>query len=345
MVVQKYMIEETLRNLNEDFKLEFPKVGGRQVMEMYTKATPIRQREFDKFDWYIYPFKNGTSEFYTTTAQQMKEIEYCFYMHYLAKVFTNLSPLLASKDIQHLSFKYGVFCHAPAKNELLFHNISPKKTASECYCDVMGNCYYSPLCRGFFISATANPNMTVQADLTIVASKDRIAMAVCAPLVDPRSESKGFIGTQCGNINPTYAFDRPNQGNLVMDLYFYNQNNTNYVIADNQDIVSDILKSTYNNTYTISGTLLGTPLNLSQLSSKRLIFKQCLRQRNSQKSTFFQSPMLRQPTLIGIIRASKLSNLSQLFQCNGDHQLFCKLCELSTEHAAEKEILHSGCYV
>ncbi|TNV85695.1 hypothetical protein FGO68_gene4110 [Halteria grandinella] len=261
MVVQKYMIEETFLHLNEDFRQEFPKVGGSQFMETYTKESPIRQMEREKFVWYIYPFKNGSSEFYTTTAQQMKDIDTCHFMHYLAKVFTNLSPLLATKDIQHLSFKSGVFCFAPGNNELFFHNISPTKTPVECYCDAMGNCYYSPLCRGFFLAGLANPNISVQTDMFIVASRDRIALPVCAPIVDPRPESKGaFIATQCGNINPTYSFDRPNQGNLVMDLYFYNLNSTNYVMTDNQEIVSEI----YQEVKSCSGVKNGTRPRLRQ---------------------------------------------------------------------------------
>ena len=82
-----------------------------------------------------------------------------------------------------------MFCSAPEQNRPFAHTISKQKTATECYCDAMANCYYSPICRSFFKQAAANPNMTVLADLMIVASKDKIAMFVCAPLVDPRPES------------------------------------------------------------------------------------------------------------------------------------------------------------
>lgn len=69
IAVQKYMIEYTLANLNTEFKQEVANVGGVELLATYDDSSPVDIRHEDKFGWYLFPFKNGTTPFYTTNEQ------------------------------------------------------------------------------------------------------------------------------------------------------------------------------------------------------------------------------------------------------------------------------------
>jgi len=54
--------------------------------------------DYSKIDWYIWPFKNGSSDIYTTNISQEEDINHCAMNSYFMKPFGNAQYLLASKN-------------------------------------------------------------------------------------------------------------------------------------------------------------------------------------------------------------------------------------------------------
>ncbi|TNV85917.1 hypothetical protein FGO68_gene8981 [Halteria grandinella] len=232
------MYEFTEEQKQPLFQKEFHKVGGAEPRIMFNKEYNASDvfNDYTEFTWYVSPFKNGSTPFYTTNADQKRDIDSCFYSDYFYKPFTSNNGLVALKDKVFWGFKSGVLCISPARDETYMRTVSKNKTIYECYCDTMGNCYYSPTCRGWFMNQIAHPQENYYQDFFAFATGKEIGMTICAPV--NRKESKNLnatiIGTVCTTVVPSYT----DSGNYIWNMYFNDAQKSNYILADNQDIWS-----------------------------------------------------------------------------------------------------------
>lgn len=67
MVVQKRIFEYTQENFNPDYKTHYSDIGGAEGYVTYTAEFERPLLDRSMMDWYAFPFKNGSSDFYTLT--------------------------------------------------------------------------------------------------------------------------------------------------------------------------------------------------------------------------------------------------------------------------------------
>ncbi|TNV73025.1 hypothetical protein FGO68_gene136 [Halteria grandinella] len=276
------MYEYTQVNYDHEFTKEFPQVGGIESFDAYTREEPLPIRNYSQFGWYVFPFKNGSTPYYTTTQAEQQSLETCFNTDYFKKPFTTNDPILGTKDLLYYGFETGVFCNSPATNASYFWTKKDSQSSIECYCDLQSNCYYSPTCRGWFKSSRSHPDECIFQDIYLYAARDTYGLTICAPL---KKSSGEFIGAVCADVIPSYTQERANQGNYIRDMYLSQTERTNYVIADKQDIVSNISFGII----AYSGMKIGTKRASKQCQSRSLITKESLRLIIFRSSTNFPS--------------------------------------------------------
>jgi hypothetical protein len=68
VVQARDLFEYTDINKNTDFEKEYHLINGAEALARYPGpfGTNIPGRRTNEFSWYIFPFKNGSSAFYTT---------------------------------------------------------------------------------------------------------------------------------------------------------------------------------------------------------------------------------------------------------------------------------------
>lgn len=77
----------------------------------------------------------------------------------------NTNSLLIYKPGLYIGFESGVFCRFPLNKTPIYYSTSRQLEGYKCYCDEMGNCYYSPTCRPWYESQRASPNTCSFQDL------------------------------------------------------------------------------------------------------------------------------------------------------------------------------------
>ncbi|TNV85841.1 hypothetical protein FGO68_gene299 [Halteria grandinella] len=221
----KYLLEYTNANLNEEFEQSYDPT---LVMEGNVYAT------VPKFAWYVFPFANGSSPYYTLNADQERDVKYCRNNYYFQSQMLERPQTLIAYDTYFLGFDSGVLCMKGSS--AFFRTAFKTYSSSYCLCDAMGNCYFSGLCRPWFVSQKQNPDQCFLSDLYLFAQGTFFGLGISAPLHDSNGK---FIGAIASNVIPTYNPARGNSlslGNYVKNLHFQGVGKANYLIADNQPI-------------------------------------------------------------------------------------------------------------
>ncbi|TNV85728.1 hypothetical protein FGO68_gene755 [Halteria grandinella] len=233
-VTGKKMFEYTNANLNEEFS---DTQNESRVYEGNTMVVAPGTFNQD-WAWYVFPFANGSSAFYTLNNEQERDVRYCRNNHYYFKTILDFPQLLISYDSFFVGFESGLLCmkgYTP-----YFKTVSKTPSTTFCNCDAMGNCFYSSVCRPWFVSQKAHPKQCYFSDLYLFGGGTNWGLGITSPL----NEVNGtFAGAINANIIPSYAPNRISlSGNYIKRMYFPESAKSNYLIADNQPIVSDITK-------------------------------------------------------------------------------------------------------
>ncbi|TNV85794.1 hypothetical protein FGO68_gene11748 [Halteria grandinella] len=221
----KYMLEYTNANINEEFEKSYDLT---EVVEGNKYSTTT-------FMWYAFPFPNGSSPFYTLNADQERDVRYCRNNYYFQKQLLDHPQTLIAYDTYFLGFDSGVLC--ARANSAFWKTAMKQKSDTYCHCDAMGNCYFSDLCRPWFVSSKQNPNQCYFSDLYLFAQGTYFGLGISAPLYDTNGK---FMGAMASNVIPSFNPTRAAavaQGNYIKNMYFQLVRQANYLVADNQPIV------------------------------------------------------------------------------------------------------------
>ncbi|TNV86120.1 hypothetical protein FGO68_gene15523 [Halteria grandinella] len=228
-VVGKKMFEFTNTNLNEEFATATNEFRVRE-------GNTLASGGFTSFEWtwYAFPFANGSSPFYTLNAVQERDVQYCRNNHYFFKTMLDFPQLLINYDTYFLGFDSGVLC--TRGNNPYFKLTSKNYSATYCNCDAKGNCYYSSVCRPWYVSQKKHPEQCYFSDLYLFAGGNSYGLGITSPLKEVNGTFAGAYNT---NIVPSYAPNRIQlQGNYIKRMYFPDSDKSNYLISDNQPIWS-----------------------------------------------------------------------------------------------------------
>ncbi|TNV74040.1 hypothetical protein FGO68_gene17364 [Halteria grandinella] len=228
-VVGKKLFEFTNANLNEQFATATNEFKVQEGATLITGG-------FSSLDWtwYAFPFANGSSPFYTLNDVQERDVQYCRNNHYFFKTMLDFPQLLINYDTFFLGFDSGVLC--TRGNNPYFKMPSKNYSATFCNCDKMGNCYYSSVCRPWYVSQKAHPEQCFFSDLYLFASGTSFGLGITSPLKEVNGKFAGAYNT---NIVPSFSPARVQQGNYIKRMYFPESEKSNYLISDNQPIVSN----------------------------------------------------------------------------------------------------------
>ncbi|TNV85751.1 hypothetical protein FGO68_gene15316 [Halteria grandinella] len=229
-VVGKQMFEFTNANLNEEFATATSQF---QVQEGNTLVTGGFYS--NDWTWYVFPFANGSSPFYTLNAVQERDVQYLRNNHYFFKTMLDFPQLLINYDTFFIGFDSGVL--STRGNNPYFKMSSKNYSATYCNCDSMGNCYYSSVCRPWYVSQKAHPEQCFFSDLYLFAGGTSFGLAITSPLKEVNGTFAGAYNT---NIVPSFSPIRVQQGNYIKRMYFPDSEKSNYLISDNQPIVSNL---------------------------------------------------------------------------------------------------------
>ncbi|TNV85883.1 hypothetical protein FGO68_gene11010 [Halteria grandinella] len=255
VVMQKNLWEYTQQHLHPHFVKENSKVRLYEGADYYNPSNSHKpEQDTTIMDWYIYPFKNGSTPYYTTTQAQQVEINSCFNTFYFMNTFAVNGHILGAKDDTYYGFENQVFCQTPSYNSTAFRNFRREATSTYCYCDEMGNCLYSPICRGWYMNQKKKQQEITFEDMYQYAGDSIYGLTICAPLM---SYQKEFKGATCIDVVPTLTDN--SVGNYIQDMYFAQSLDTNYVLVDNIDIVSQC-----GDQQNYSGPPIGMQLHFSQ---------------------------------------------------------------------------------
>lgn len=73
MVIGKALYENILKMQNAGFLSKAPLVSN-EAIKKYSKDIPQQSVDYLKYDWYIWPYANGSSKFYTTDAAETRDL-------------------------------------------------------------------------------------------------------------------------------------------------------------------------------------------------------------------------------------------------------------------------------
>ncbi|TNV85707.1 hypothetical protein FGO68_gene5430 [Halteria grandinella] len=241
----KKLIEYTQANLNQDFKDNYDYEEGVEWSQYYQPSLASRESpNYSKFAWYAFPKANGSSAYYTLNKNQERDVEYCRNSFFFHKAVLMNQQLLISYDTYFFGFASGVQCFFPSHNASLSRTAVKTSSITFCYCDEMKNCYFSPLCRAWYKSLSSHPNQCLYEDLYLFANGNVFGLGVCAPL---NGTDGKFVGGICANVVPSFIEGRPGseKGNYIRNMYLAQTQKANYVVADNQNFVSQAHRLKY----------------------------------------------------------------------------------------------------
>ncbi|TNV85768.1 hypothetical protein FGO68_gene2663 [Halteria grandinella] len=259
--VGKLISEYTEKHFDEEFTQYYNVKVGKDA------AAYTGPQDVNDFAWYIFPFKNGSNPVYTTNAVQERDINMCRNSLFYHKVNFQFPQLVLAYDTYFAGFSSGAFCVFPLYNIPLAHTASRTQSATFCYCDELGNCYFNPICRPYFNKAKAHPNQVYIDNLYLFAQGNAVGFPLVAPVLDKEGNFQGVFGA---NMIPSYTTTiatGQTSNNYISDMYLGGTNKANYVVADNQDIVSRSYVK-YN-----SGAQTGVRCYLANMCSKSQISK------------------------------------------------------------------------
>ncbi|TNV85828.1 hypothetical protein FGO68_gene14427 [Halteria grandinella] len=224
-IVGKNMFEFTNANLNEEFALATKEFKLEEAFKMSFFS--------QNWNWYVFPFANGSSPYYTLNTEQERDVQYCQNNHYFYKTFRDFPQLLISSESFFVGFDSGVLC--TKGNTIYFKMPSRNYSLSYCNCDSQGNCYYSSVCRPWFVSQKEHPLQCFFSDLFQQVGGTGFAFGITSPLNEVNGQ---FAGAYYSNIVPSYSPQNIYQaeGNYIKRMYFPEAQQSNYLISDNQPI-------------------------------------------------------------------------------------------------------------
>jgi hypothetical protein len=90
---------------------------------------------------------------YTTDSKEIEDIDQCLYSSLFRMASIQANYAIGRKHGSYLAFESGVFCQEPSTFASLMHLHSDHSVQSDvnCMCDELGNCYYSNLCRDWYV--------------------------------------------------------------------------------------------------------------------------------------------------------------------------------------------------
>lgn len=69
------------------------------------------------YDWYIWPYLNGSTPFYTTNSTQDYDLNQCVYSSFYKLPITNANFILGEKQWTYFGFWSGAFCLDPSNRD------------------------------------------------------------------------------------------------------------------------------------------------------------------------------------------------------------------------------------
>lgn len=109
-------------------------------------------RDYSKYDWYIWPYPNGTNSFYTTDQREEADLDQCLYSSLFRMPTMASNYALGHKEWSYVAFETGVICE-DLSTYAVFESINAdhsRQSDINCLCDELGNCYYSHTCRDWY---------------------------------------------------------------------------------------------------------------------------------------------------------------------------------------------------
>lgn len=153
-----------------------------EVTGYYAKYPTTKDPDRDKFAWYVFPFANGSSPYYTLNQKQEAEVAQCKDTFYFHKAASNFDWVLMANDGYYVGYEEGTWCVYPLQNYGNFNRFSKNRTGPNCHCDEMGNCYYDPRCRPWYINSKKIPNRMSFEDLYLYSGGSAAGLTICAPV-------------------------------------------------------------------------------------------------------------------------------------------------------------------
>ncbi|TNV85710.1 hypothetical protein FGO68_gene10425 [Halteria grandinella] len=232
LVAGKMLIEGT--QSNEEYILEAIEKNADPALEShvyYQADVPTLNR--GNFDEYVFPFPNGSTPFYTYTPSQERDLNTCRNTFYYHQPTGNFHQLVISIDDYYLGSESGMFCQVPSGNASFFFEYTEKQEGSFCFCDAQSHCYYSPVCRPWYLSQKQSPSRCIFEDLYHYAGQSTVGLTICAPV----NQGEMYLGALCADVIPSYDETRAaSNDNYIKNMYLAQSERTNFIIADNQDI-------------------------------------------------------------------------------------------------------------
>lgn len=151
MSLSKVLTEDLLNNkkYNQNF-LQYASNVSNEAYEKWSKPNATVNNE--QFDWYIWPFKNGSSIESTATSEQNFDVELSVYSSFFSKVVIDPSYPLLRKYATYSQFKSGVISRLPSVSAAAYLAHSNKSSAIFCAKFSDDNYYFSGMCRPWFVA-------------------------------------------------------------------------------------------------------------------------------------------------------------------------------------------------